>query len=68
MNPHPLASEKDSQPGTPRDRIRTKPRNQRRTYRFADGVRVLVWGHDAVVWVYPDGRQVRSEGSEDGSG
>ena len=67
MNPHPLASGKDSHSGPPQDRIRTKLRTQRRTYRFSDGVRVLVWGHDAVVWIYPDGRQVRSEGAEDDS-
>ncbi len=68
MNPHPLASDKDNQAESPRDLTRTKPRNQRRTYRFTDGVRVQVWGHDAVVWIYPDGRQVRSEGSEEDSG
>ena len=67
MNTQPLASGKESLLGPSRDRTRTKPRTQRRTYRFSDGVRVLVWGHDAVVWIYPDGRQVRSEGSEDDS-
>ena len=36
------------------------PRALRRTYRFPDGVRVMVWAYDLVVWVYPDGRQVQS--------
>ena len=65
MNPLHVTSGKDVHPDATRDPMRTKPRNQRRTYRFPDGVRVLVWGHDAVVWVYPDGRQVQSEGSKD---
>lgn len=37
------------------------PRGLRRTYRFADGVRVMVWAYDQVVWVYPDGRRVKSQ-------
>ena len=41
------------------------PRGLRKTYRFADGVRVMVWAYDLVVWIYPDGKKVRSEFSGD---
>jgi len=42
--------------------MRERPSKLRRTYRFADGVRVMVWAYDLVVWVYPDGQQIASEG------
>ena len=35
-------------------------RDFRRTYRFADGVRVMVCTYDTVVWIYPDGRRIQS--------
>jgi hypothetical protein len=39
---------------------REPARGFRRTYRFADGVRVRVCARDTVVWIYPDGRRIRS--------
>ena len=41
-----------------------RPRSMRRTYRFPDGVRVIVQAYDVVVWVYTDGHQVKSKGVE----
>lgn len=43
------------------DRRLEIPRRLRKTYRFADGVRVMVWAYDLVVWIYPDGKKVKSE-------
>jgi hypothetical protein len=41
------------------DRRLEIPRRLRKTYRFADGV--MVWAYDLVVWIYPDGKKVKSE-------
>ena len=43
------------------DRGEEIPRGLKRTYCFPDGVRVMVWAYDLVVWVYLDGRQVHNE-------
>ena len=43
------------------DRGEEIPRGLNLTYRFPDGVRVMVWAYNLVVWVYPDSRQVHSE-------
>lgn len=43
------------------DRGEKTPRGLKRTYRFLDGVRVMVWAYDLIVWVYRNGRQVHSE-------
>ena len=45
----------------PIGRLEEGPRGLRRTYRFADGVRVMVWAYDVVVWTYPNGWQIHSE-------
>lgn len=54
-SPPPVARQQDLS-------VRDRSRKLKRTYRFADGVRVMVWAYDLVVWVYPDGQQVASEG------